>query len=330
MTYPIESPHHLHDTISSYARTDIPLLNHTLTIGEALDYIYRQGIGEKIVYFYVVDEENHLLGIIPTRRLLTYDREIKVSDVMVKRLIMLPKDATVMDACERFALHKLLALPIVDENRCILGIVDINLFTDEILTMDNRNLIDQVFETIGYRFSDVRNASPLKVFKFRFPWLMATIMSGTVCAIITGLFDVTLANSLILAFFLTMLLGLGESVSIQSMTVTIQMLKYSKPGPGWYWKALKKEFLSALFLGSGCGIIVSTIILVWKGFSAAVFSIGFSIFFSLIAACIIGISIPTFLHIHKLDPKVSAGPITLAFVDVCSLSIYFTLAFFLL
>ena len=330
MTSPIESVDHLQDNVLLYAHKDIPLLDHTLTIGEALDFIYWQGIGERIVYFYVVDEEKHLLGIIPTRRLLTADRDVKVTDVMVKRLVKLPHNTTLMNACESFALHKFLALPVVDENDCILGVLDINLFTDEILTMDNRNLIDHVFETIGYRFSDVRNASAIKTFQFRFPWLIATIVSGTFCAIITGLFAVTLAKSMILAFFLAMLLGLGESVSMQSMTVTFQMLRQSNLTMGWYWKTFKKEILSAILLGTGCGMIVSIIVWVWKGFSLTVVSIGFSIFFSLIIACIIGITIPTILHAQKLDPKVSAGPITLAAVDICSLSIYFTLAYFLL
>jgi magnesium transporter len=89
----------------------------------------------------------------------------------------------------------------------------------------------------------------LRAFRFRFPWLLATIGSGTICALLAGRFEVTLAKSLVLAFFLTMVLGLSESVSIQSMTVTIQELRATRPTLRWYAQALRREAGTALLLG---------------------------------------------------------------------------------
>ena len=116
-----------------------------------------------------------------------------------------------------------------------------------------RPVPEHVFEAIGFHVAQVRDASPLRAFRFRFPWLLATIGSGTLCALLAGRFEVTLARSLVLTFFLTMVLGLGESVSIQSMTVAIQALRATRPTLRWYVRALRREAGTALLLGVGCG-----------------------------------------------------------------------------
>ena len=127
-----------------------------------------------------------------------------------------------MEACEFFVLHKFFAFPIVDEQRRVVGLVDVGLFTEEVFDIAEREQMTEVFETLGFHVAQVREASPWRAFRIRFPWLVTTIISGTFCAVLAGFYKLTLAKSLVIAFFLTMILGLGESVSIQSMTVTIQ------------------------------------------------------------------------------------------------------------
>jgi magnesium transporter len=245
---------------------------------------------------------------------------------MIKKVVSIRHDATVFDVCEYFVLHRFLALPIVDDDNKILGMVDIGLFTNEIIDMDNKSNINHVFEVIGFSFSDVSNASSIKSFRYRFPWLLTTIMSGMICAFLTGFFATTLAESIVIAFFMTMLLGLGESVSIQTMTLTIQVLGMTPPTFAWFLKAVKKEIISALLLGFSCGVVVCILVFLWhRVFSVAV-TIGLSVACAITCACMIGLCIPSFLHAFKLDPKISAGPITLAFADIVTLIVYFYLA----
>ncbi len=321
-----ESSRHIHEPVILHAKTDIPLLDSELTVGGALDAILAHGVGEKIVYFYVVDHENHLMGVIPTRRLLITPRDCRLTDIMIRRVVKLPQTATIYDALELFVMYRFLAFPVVDEENHMLGAVDVSLFTDEIIAMPSQEQIDTVFETIGYRLDEVRTASPVKAFRYRFPWLLATIASGTACALITGLFEATLAQAIVIAFFMTLLLGLGESVSIQSMTVTIQTIGSRKLTFSWFFGALKKEIVSALLLGAGCGVVVSLIVLAWQGSTPAVLAIGCSIAGAIVSACLIGLIVPSIIHAFALDPKVSAGPITLAMADVSTLAIYFTIA----
>jgi magnesium transporter len=239
----------------------------------------------------------------------------------------------VLEACEAFVLHKFLAFPVVDEQRRIVGVVDVGLLTEETeeaFDIAERDHTDALFEAIGFHVSQVHEASPVRAFRFRFPWLLATIGSGTLCALLAGAYEVTLAKSLILTFFLTMVLGLAESVSVQSMTVAIQALRAMEPTFGWYARAFRREAGTAALLGTACGTTVGLIVWLWRGAALAGLAIGGSILLALCAACFFGLSVPALLHALKLDPKIAAGPITLAFTDIFTLLFYFSLAAILL
>lgn len=304
------------------------MLHQDSTVGEALDFIRAKGesLGEKAVYFYVVDSDDRLVGVLPTRRLLTSSTDGKIREIMVRRVLSIPASATILEACEAFVLHKLLAFPVVDKEKRMIGTVDVGLLAEEAFDIAEREETDALFESIGFRISQVRDASPWVAFRYRFPWLVATIASGTICAVLAGFFELTLANSLILAFFMTLMLGLGESVSIQSMAVTIQALRAVEPSVAWYSRAFLRELGTAVLLGGVCGLSVGLIAWLWRATAMEALVIGLGIFMSLCTACFLGLSVPTLLHALKLDPKVSAGPLTLALADIATLLFYFSIA----
>jgi magnesium transporter len=304
----------------------VTTLRETSTVQEALDEIRLRGVGERIVYFYLVDTEDRLCGVLPTRRLLTAPVETCLSDLKISRVVALPQTATVFDACELFVLYKYLALPLVDEQRRVIGVIDVSILGEEAFDIAEREQTDALFESIGFRLSQVRDASAVRAFRFRFPWLLATIGSGLICALLASAFEVTLAQSILLAFFLTLILGLGESVSIQSMTVTIQALRSTRPTLRWYLRALRKEETTALLLGLACGLVVGLTVWLWHGAGMAGFAIGASIVLALCSACFLGLSVPALLHALRLDPKIAAGPVTLALTDIFTLVFYFGLA----
>ena len=322
--------------VVAHARRDFPLLDADLTVAEALERIRREGVGERVIYFFAVDAEKRLVGVLPTRRLLTAAPETHLRDIMVRRVVAIPASATILDACEFFVLYKFFAFPVVDEQRHVVGVVDVSLFAEEILGGRDEQLHpsapirDDVFEVLGFHLDQIRGASSWRVFRFRFPWLLVTVTSGTICALVAGVFEATLANSLVIAFFLTMVLGLNESVSAQSMSVTIQMLRSAPVTWSWFKTALRREFTTAILIGLGCGIIVAAIVLIWRGNLAASLTIGGSIALSLVTASLFGLGVPSLLHRFNLDPKIAAGPITLALADICALILYFTSAWLVL
>jgi magnesium transporter len=317
---------HLDQPVLPYARRDFPELRPEFTVQQALEAIRRQGVGEKVVYFYVVDEQGKLLGVLPTRRLLTGALDQRLADLMLTRVVAIPRSATLLEACEQFILHRFLAFPVVDEQRRILGVIDVGLFTQEVLDLGEGEQPDGVFEALGFHIAQVRAASPWRAFRLRFPWLLTTIGSGMLCALLASAFALTIAKTLVLTFFFTLVLALGESVSAQSTAVAVQALHAVRPTLGWYASALRHEAGTALLLGGACGAVVTLVICLWHGPSPPAFVIGGSIFLSLCSACIFGLSVPAVLHRLRLDPKIAAGPVTLALTDVFTLLFYFGLA----
>jgi magnesium transporter len=315
-----------HQPILEIARKDFTAINKNLKVDDAFKKIREEGVGERIFYFYVVDDENKLVGVLPTRRLLVGGLEQKIEDLMVKHVAALPKTATVYDALEFFATYKFLAFPVVDGERKMLGVVDVNLFTEELLNAEEPEEVNDVFEEIGFKISEVKNASPFKAWRYRFPWFLSTITGGTICALLAGMFEATLTESILVAFFLTLMLGLGESISIQSMTVTIQTLHTAQPSLKWYLKNLFKEIQTAVLIGLSSALLVGLIIFIWKSslISAAVIALS-ALLVQLIAA-VLGLSVPSVLHAFRLDPKIAAGPITLALTDVFTILFYLGLA----
>jgi magnesium transporter len=311
-----------------YARKDFPLLEADSNVDKALQTIRREGIGERVIYFYAVDDRKRLVGVVPTRRLLTAAPDTRLRDIMVPRVIALPAEATVLEACEFFVLYKLLAFPVIDAERHVIGVVDTDVFMQSVLETEEagEGVHDNFFEVLGFHLAEVRDASPWRVFRYRFPWLLATVASGTVCAILAGAFEATLARSLVIAFFLTMVLGLNESVSTQSMSVTIQALRSARFSWHWFANAFRRELATALLLGLACGALVLAIVWVWRNDVRGGCVIGGSIALSLVTACLFGLGVPSVLHWLKLDPKIAAGPVTLALADFFALVFYFTSA----
>jgi magnesium transporter len=324
--------------VVDHARRDFPLLDANMTVGDALERIRREGVGERVIYFYVVDEQERLAGVVPTRRLLTASPETPLGKIMVRRVVAIPARATVLEACEFFVLYKFLAFPVVDEQRHIVGIIDANLFAEEILEAGEsedqyrsaESIGAEFFEALGFHIEQIRGASPWRGFRFRFPWLLVTVSGGTLSAILARFFEATLARSLVLAFFLTMVLGLNESVSMQSMSVTIHALRSVRVTRQWLATAFRREVTTALLLGVACGLVVSAIVFMWRNDLAGAFVIGGSIAVSLVSACVLGLGVPSLLHRFKLDPKIAAGPVTLALADFVALVIYFTSAWLVL
>ncbi len=317
---------HLEQPAASAARKDFTLLRPDMSIESALAHIRAKGVGEKIIYFYVADAEDRLLGVVPTRRLLSRPLTEQIRDIMVANVVAIPDTATLLEACELFVLYQYLAFPVVDARRRILGVVDISFFAAEVFEMSEEDTHNEVFEAIGLHVEQLRHATPATAFKHRFPWLLGTIASGSLCALLAGAFEATLAQALTIAFFLPLVLGLNESVAMQSMSLSLQSLRGQNKKISRISRRLQRELITAALLGAACAVIAALIVAGWRRSPAAAAVVGVTIFSSLVIAGAIGFVTPLVLRLGRRDPKLAAGPIALAVVDIIALLIYFTLA----
>ena len=162
----------LGDPVVKHMRPDPARLVSCTTVAQALDFIRGHEIGGRVVYFYVVDPDDKLLGVIPTRRLLSAKLEAPITDIMIRPVVSVPDSATVLDACEFFTMHRLLAFPVVDAQGRLIGIVDVNLYTDEIEDIEQRREGEDLFELVGVHLTEAEQRRTVYSARKRFPWLI--------------------------------------------------------------------------------------------------------------------------------------------------------------
>lgn len=319
-------PYNLNDPLLQHVRKDFTAFAENLTVEEALATIRNKGMGEKVIYFYVVDANGVLKGVIPTRRLLMAQPNIAVAAIMITNIVSIPADASLYDACEFFMMHRFLAFPVVDAGGRLEGVIDVSLFADELLDISEKRRHDEIFDVIGFHLSREQGLGAFNSFRIRFPWLFATIISGFACALLVSFYETTLEKSIALAFFLTLALGLGESVGVQTMTAAIHSLRHGRFNWSWFRTEFKKQALAGFLLGAACAVIVGIAVWLWRQQAGPALSISLSILLAEVCAGICGLSIPALFHWTKRDPKIASGPITLALCDVTTIFIYFQMA----
>jgi magnesium transporter len=312
----------LHEPILPLARPPSVVLQPDQTTALAVEAIRASADAASIHYCYVVDAARKLVGVVPTRRLLTAAADQTVGGIMIDNVVAIPDWATVLIASEYFATRRLLAFPVVNNAGELLGVVDVHMFTDEVIDLA-RQTYDDIFQLIGVHGTEQR--SPWMAFRDRFPWLLCNIVGGLLAAFIASRFEHLLQEVILLSLFIPIVLGLGESVSMQALTLTLQGLA---DGPIVWSRlvaALWKEFKTATLLGCGCAAVVGAVVLVWRGQAVAAGSIFLAIMFSMIVACLLGVAIPSMLRAARSDPRIAAGPVVLAAADVVTLLLYFGL-----
>jgi magnesium transporter len=320
----------LNDPVTKHMRGDFTQLRIEQTVAQALAQIRECQPQGRIIYFYVTDADGRLQGVVPTRRLLLSGPDTLLDSIMVRQVIAIPETASVLDACEFFTLHRLLAFPVVDDDQHLIGLVDVDLYTEELTDLDRRQGSDELFQLIGVHLTTAQQARPLVSFRRRFPWLVCNVVAGVLAAFLSGVYEHELQKVVALALFIPVVLALAESVGIQSVSLTLQFLRGQRPA--WAAMAPKaaSELMTGLLLGSSCGVIVAAVALVWLGnLSVAICLVG-GIAGGVAAAAVLGLSVPYLLHLVQRDPHVAAGPIALASADMVTLLIYFNLARWLL
>jgi magnesium transporter len=323
-TAPIQDT--LDDPVTSHMRTDFAQLGVNQTVGEALAATRAAPPSGRVIYFYVLNEQGQLEGVVPTRRLLLSPVDTPIAEIMVRKVIALTREATVLDACEFFTLHRLLAFPVVDERRRMLGVVDIELYTTELADLESSTRADDLFQLIGVHLATARQSSAAVAFRNRFPWLLANVAGGILAALLSAVFRAELEKVVMLAVFIPLVLALSESVSIQSVSLAIQLLRGEQPTLRAILARLRGEVMTGLFLGGASALLVGVAALLWLGQLRIVLILSGGILGGVTCAAAIGMTLPNVLHYFQREPHLAAGPIALALADITTLLIYFGLA----
>ncbi len=311
--------------VTRYMRFDFCRVTSDQTVAKALEDLRIQQPQGRIIYFYVMDSEDRLQGVVPTRRLLMSQPDAMITDLMVKNVVTIPSTASVRDACELFLKHKFLAFPVV-HNEKMVGLVDVELFAEGIDDLEQTKQQEDLFQLMGVHLSASQQVSPLSGFMSRFPWLMCNIAGGILAAILTYAFEPLLAKVVSLALFVPVVLGLSESVAIQSVTLALLVLHGPTPTVGALRKRLYRELITGVLLGVTCGAIMALVAVAWLNKGSVALALFAGIAVGIAGSAVFGLAMPCVLRLLKRDPQVAAGPIALVFADMLALTIYFSVA----
>jgi len=296
------------------------------TVGKAIESLRSRRIEGAILYVYVVDNDDRLLGTVPVRGLLLARPETPIREVMQTRLVTLRHDETVGDALATFATMRLLALPVVDGEGRLVGAIDVQVWADETFEYSEDRRKDQLFQMLGVHVEQARSASAIRGFRDRMPWLACNIAGGLCCAGIGLAFSEVLAEVVVVAMFLPLVLTLAESVSMQSLSLVLQVLDGAGSDRKILGRRLATEASTALLLGLACGGIVALLSLLWRAPHPFWLALLLAIVVSMAFAAAVGALVPTAGRALRIDTSVAAGPVSLALADVGATVVYLGLA----
>ena len=281
----------------------------------------------ELYYVYVVDKNNHLVGVVSLRLLLTTPVNLNISDIMSKDIVKVLVDDYQGHIADIFMKYQFNALPVVDLYNHLKGIVtwdDVQDIveeetTDEILTSSG------IVTDLGDDDDDVLTGSLSHSIKARVPWLFITLIGEFLAVTITSHFDKTFTALPIIAAFMPLLAGLGGNIGTQSITLMVRGMSTGQVTLSSGWHYLIKETLTGLSIGLIFGLIVMSVTWGWKNHIQLGMIVGLAMSLNMTIATFIGTCTPLILKKLNFDPAVASGPVIATTIDVIGLALYLSL-----
>jgi len=303
------------------------------TVSQAIDSLRSRTIIGQVIYIYVVDDADRLVGLLPIRRLLFSPPDAQLSDLMIHHRIAVRFDAPLREAFELFSRQRLLALPVVDGEDRLLGTIDVQIYSEGTTDLAEQRQSEDLFQMIGVSVEQARMGGALRGFRLRMPWLACNIVGGLSCAAIASIFEAASSTVVALVFFFPLVLTLGESIAIQAHTIALPLVEQTPMAWRPFLRRLRIEFGSAGLLGISCGLVAGGAALIFGPSEQRVpmaTVLLCATTFGMIASALAGTLVPVALRTLKLDPKLAAGPVALVVADTLNTAGYLGLtAFFL-
>lgn len=308
------------------------------TVTEVLNTVRRYGKNsETIDVLYVINQDGELIDDIKIRDIILASPDDKVSELIDNRFIALEVTADQETANEIFKMNNRVALPVVDANNILLGIVTIDdvlwvaeeEYTEDIQKIGGTQALDQPYLDIGI----------FKLVRKRGSWLVVLFFGEMLTASAMQYFQVELESATVLALFIPLIISSGGNTGSQASTLIIQAMALGEVTLDDIWRVLRRELKSGFLLGLILGIIGFLRIVVWQEFhifdygiywSRIAITVGFSLFGIVMWGSLMGSMLPLLLKKLKLDPATSSVPFVATLIDVTGIIIYFSLAYLFL
>ncbi|MFT3705435.1 MAG: magnesium transporter [Agriterribacter sp.] len=308
------------------------------TVEEVLQEIRKEGKHmETIDVVYVVNENDEFIDDIRIREIILSRPDKIVSEIIDRRFIVLHVNDSQEEANNIFKMNNRVALPVVDDNNILVGIVTI----DDMLWVANEEFSENMQRMGGTEALDEPYLEiPLfKLFRKRVGWLVILFIGEMLTATAMSFFEDEISKAIVLALFVPLIISSGGNSGSQASTLIIQAMALGEVYLADWWRVLRREILSGLMLGTVLGIIGFFRIQIWSHFFPQVYgehyfavalTVGFSLIGVVLWGTLSGSMLPILLKKLGADPATSSAPFVATLVDVTGLIIYFSFAFLFL
>ncbi|MBO62017.1 MAG: magnesium transporter [Candidatus Marinimicrobia bacterium] len=313
------------DSAGAMMTTDVFTLHEGTTSGNAIKTLQDQEDAEMVFYLYVTDDDDRLVGVVSLRALATTPSDTKLKDIMIKRVHSVRPETDQEEVARVVAQYNFLAVPIIDPDERLLGIVTV----DDVVDVIREEATEDFLQMAGAgKDREILLKSSWENARARLPWLFASWIGGIIAASLIGAFEHMLESIIVLAAFIPVIIGMGGNIGTQSSTIIVRGIATGRVDVGGELKLILKEMRVGLILGVLYGLLL--------GFFAD-FSfedapsnlgivVGLSICASMLLAATIGTVTPLILRKLDIDPAVATGPFVTTSIDILGVLFYFVIA----
>jgi len=305
--------------------TDVFTLHEKTKAIDAIAALQDQEEAEMVFYLYAVDDKGRLTGVVSLRDLVTTSSDTTLEDIMSRRVHSVRPETDQEEVARIVSQYNFLAVPVVDSENQLLGIVTV----DDVVDIIREEATEDFLQMVGAgKDREILLKSSWDNARMRFPWLFASWIGGILAAFIIGIFDDILQSTIVLAAFIPVIIGMGGNIGTQSSTIIVRGLATGRVGLENSVKILLKEIRVGLILGVLYGILLG-IFAIFRFLDVSPLLglvVGLSICASMIIAATIGSLVPLILNRFDIDPAVATGPFVTTAIDILGVALYFWIA----
>ena len=313
------------DSAGALMNTEVFTLNEGITAGEAIKTLQDQEDAEMVFYLYITDDDDRLVGVISLRALTTTPSTTMLKDMMIKNVHSIRPETDQEEVARVVAQYNYLAVPVIDSDSHLLGIVTV----DDVVDVIREEATEDFLQMAGAgKDREILLKSSWENAKTRLPWLFASWVGGVIAAYLIGVFENMLENIIALAAFIPVILGMGGNIGTQSSTIIVRGMATGRVNIGGEIKLIIKEMQVGLLLGILYGILLGVFAKITfpNAHNYLGVVVGLSICVSMIVAATVGTIIPLILRKLDIDPAVATGPFVTTSIDILGVLFYFLIA----
>jgi magnesium transporter len=286
-------------------------VHEDMTVGQALDHLRKSVTREGVFYVYVVDNHEHLVGLVPLRRLITTDPSTPIHTIRRTDVVSVTADTDQEEVARLVTRHHLLAVPVVDRAHRLLGTVTI----DDVIDVIHEEATEDIHRLAGVAGDETIFDPTTKVLRRRLFWLLINLPTALLASWVVGWFEPTIQALALLAVFMPIVAGQGGNAGIQTFTVIVRAIALGDLTLANTRKVLLREILIGLANGAATGLVAGAIAYLWKGHALLGLVLGVAMIANMLVAALAGTLIPVGLKRLRVDPAVATGVIVTTFTD---------------